>query len=323
MNILISAVGRRVSLVNAFKKTIIDNKLDSKVFVTDLEPETRAAASHFSDGAFKVGKFSDRDYLEKLRDICIRNDVSLIIPTNDNELRILSSGFDYFMESGIRPIISRLPLVDSCQDKRETKLLFDGLNVSSPRIFNTPEEFVFPLFIKPTFGSNSSGIYKAEGLGDIKTDHINSEDFILMEYISQGDYQEYTVDLYYNRESYLVCAVPRIRIKTVGGESNQGITKKNHVLDFVKYKFKCLDGAIGCITLQVFANLRDKDDIIGIEINPRFGGGYPFSLNAGANFPEFIIEEYLLGREINYQENWKSNILKLRYEKEVFFYHDF
>ena len=69
MNILISAAGRRVSLVNAFKKTIIDNKLDYKVFVTDLEPKTCAAASHFSDGASKVGRFSDHDYLEKISEL--------------------------------------------------------------------------------------------------------------------------------------------------------------------------------------------------------------------------------------------------------------
>ena len=323
MNILISAAGRRVALVNAFKKTIIDNKLGSKVFVTDLEPETCSAASHFSDGSFKVGKFSDHDYLENLIKICTVNDVSLIIPTNDNELRILSSEFSYFMRLGIRPLISKLNFVNLCQDKRKTKLLFDSLDVNTPKIFNTPEKFVFPLFIKPTCGSNSSGIYKADRIEDIKKNHINSKDFILMEYISPRDYQEYTVDLYYNRESVLTCAVPRIRIKTVGGESNQGITKKNHVLEFVKCKFNHLDGAIGCITLQVFANHKDTEDIIGIEINPRFGGGYPFSFNAGANFPQFIIEEYLLGREINYHEKWKSNILNLRYEKEVFFHYDF
>ena len=168
------------------------------------------------------------------------------------------------------------------------------INHKIVEFYQASETFVFPLFIKPTFGSNSSGIYKVDRIEDIKTSDINSEDVILMEYINPNDYQEYTIDLYYDKESNLVCAVPRIRIKTVGGESNQGITKKNHILDFVKLKFNRLDGAIGCITLQVFANRKVSDDILGIEINPRFGGGYPFSFNAGANFPEYIIKEYIL-----------------------------
>jgi len=123
--------------------------------------------------------------------------------------------------------------------------------------------------------------------------------------------------MYYDKNSILKCAVPRIRLKVVGGESNQGVTKKNKVLDFVLEKFNFLEGAFGCITLQVFSNKLIPLDIIGIEINPRFGGGYPFSLNAGANFPEFIIREYILNQKIDYFENWKDNCLNIRYENEI------
>ena len=77
----------------------------------------------------------------------------------------------------------------------------------------------------------------------------------------------------------------------------------------------------GCITLQVFSNKNTDDDIIGIEINPRFGGGYPFSLNAGANFPDYIIREYLMNEKLEYEEKWTNNCLNLRYENEIFFIH--
>ena len=52
-------------------------------------------------------------------------------------------------------------------------------------------------------------------------------------------------------------------------------------------------------------------------MNPRFGGGYPFSYNAGADFPDLIIKEYILNQKLNYFETWKDNCLNLRYEEEV------
>ena len=85
----------------------------------------------------------------------------------------------------------------------------------------------------------------------------------------------------------------------------------------MKDRFSFLDGAIGCLTLQLFSNKLKSSDIIGVEINPRFGGGYPFSLNAGANFPEFIIREYILNEQIEYFEKWKNNCLNIRYENEI------
>ena len=106
-------------------------------------------------------------------------------------------------------------------------------------------------------------------------------------------------------------------MKIVGGESNQGITKKNKVLDFVINKFSFIGGAVGCLTLQLFSNKSNLEDIVAIEINPRFGGGYPFSYNAGADFPNLIIREYLLNDKLSYFDDWKDNCLNIRYENEI------
>jgi carbamoyl-phosphate synthase large subunit len=175
----------------------------------------------------------------------------------------------------------------------------------------------FPIFLKPLNGSNSKGVYKADNIKEIKPSDLESKNMMILENIDNTIYDEYTIDLYYDKNSSIKCIVPRIRLKVVGGESNQGITKKNEVLDFVKDRFSFLEGAFGCLTLQVFSNKLNSLDIIGIEINPRFGGGYPFSLNAGANFPEFIIREYILNEQIEYFDKWKDNCLNIRYENEI------
>lgn len=56
--------------------------------------------------------------------------------------------------------------------------------------------------------------------------------------------------------------------------------------------------------------------IFGIEINPRFGGGYPLSYLAGAIYPRWIIDEYLFNREIPFCSNWDDKLLMLGYDHE-------
>ncbi|GAG81224.1 unnamed protein product, partial [marine sediment metagenome] len=69
------------------------------------------------------------------------------------------------------------------------------------------------------------------------------------------------------------------------------------------------------ITLQLFLTKDDK--VKFIEINPRFGGGVPLSIKAGANFPKWILQE-MLGRETNIRfDNFKDRLIMLRYDGEV------
>ena len=315
MNILITSAGRRVSLINAFKIASKQLNTESKIFITDLNLR-RSPASYFADDSFKIGLFNDPDYVKDLLAICLKNKISILIPTLDTELILLAKSKSLFNANGINIIISDLNLIEILRDKITTNTFFNSLNIKTPVIFNK-DNMKFPVFLKPLNGSNSKGIYKADNFKEIKQSDLESNNMMILENIDNTIYDEYTVDLYYDKNSSLKCVVPRIRLKVVGGESNQGITKKNEVLDFVKDRFNFLQGAIGCLTLQVFSNKSNPGDIIGIEINPRFGGGYPFSLNAGANFPEFIIREYILNEQIEYFDKWKDNCLNIRYENEI------
>jgi len=315
MNILITSAGRRVSLIKAFKIAAKQLNTESKIFITDLNLR-KSPASYFADDSFKIGLFNDPDYVKDLLAICLKNKILILIPTLDTELILLAKSKSIFKANGIDILISDLNLIEILRDKITTNTFFNSLNIKTPVIFNK-DNMKFPVFLKPLNGSNSKGIYKAENIKEIKPSDLESNNMMILENIDDTIYDEYTIDLYYDKNSSLKCVVPRIRLKVVGGESNQGITKKNEVLDFVKDRFSFMEGAIGCLTLQVFSKKLNPKEIIGIEINPRFGGGYPFSLNAGANFPEFIIREYILNEQIEYFDKWKNNCLNIRYENEI------
>ncbi len=112
-------------------------------------------------------------------------------------------------------------------------------------------------------------------------------------------------------------AVPRERIEIRAGEINKGRTVKGEILHCIKEHLGYIEGCVGCICVQLFYNEKNHD-IVGIEINPRFGGGYPQSYAAGANYPEFLIREYFNGETLEYSDDWKDNLLMLRYDDAVF-----
>ena len=111
--------------------------------------------------------------------------------------------------------------------------------------------------------------------------------------------------------------VPRLRLEVRGGEISKGITKKGHLYKFIKENLENMKGAKGCITCQFFVSKTEDTHIFGIEINPRFGGGYPLSYHAGASYPKFIISEFLSDEAISFFDSWKENTLMLRYDNEI------
>jgi len=174
----------------------------------------------------------------------------------------------------------------------------------------------FPLFIKPNNGSRSIDTFYIESKEDITDYHLQNEKFMFLEYIDHSKNDEFTCDTYYGKDNKLKCVVPRKRIEVRDGEVNKGKTEKNELVNYIKALLNKVEGALGCLTMQFFLN-RETREIVAIEINPRFGGGYPLSYLAGANFPKWIIEEYMLNKKISYFEGWEDNLLMLRYDKEV------
>lgn len=317
MNILITSVGKRVTLVQIFKKTLCVNNIDSKVFTTELNPKMSPAAI-ISDQCFKVSSVNSPSYISELLSICLANNIKIVIPTIDTELLLLAENKFRFIDKGISILVPDFSFVSVCRDKRKTSKLFSSFNIRTPNILNKNNP-VYPMFAKPFDGSLSKDLYIIKDSSELTTQILNHPKLIFMEYIDNNIYKEYTVDMYYGKDNCLKCIVPRERVEIRSGEINKGYTRKNYILDFLKKRLTYIKGVIGCICLQLFYNEETKD-IVGIEINPRFGGGYPLSYYANANFAQFIVDEYFNNVEIEYTETWLDNTLMLRYDKDLIIY---
>ena len=312
-NILVLSAGRRVKLVEAFKSALNNHFPGAQVLATDMFPEL-SPACYMADDAIKAPRVTDPHYIDFLREICVSRQVGLLIPTIDTELLLLSQVRSDFESIGSCIAVSSSELVGDCRDKRKTAELFDELKIDQPKIYDR-NEIRFPCFCKPYDGSCSQGAYALYSEDMLTQDLLDNQKNIFMELIGK-EFCEYTVDVYYNSRGKLCCLVPRKRIEVRAGEVSKGVTHKDNVYDYLKPRLEKMQGALGCITAQFFFNAM-TGEVKGLEINPRFVGGYPLSLAAGADFPDWMIREYLLGEEIVFFDEWQENLLMLRYDDHV------
>jgi carbamoyl-phosphate synthase large subunit len=314
-NILVTSAGRRVSLVKAFKKELKKYCPNGKLFVVDQDPELSAAAQ-VSDKYFKVCNVNNSEYIDDLISICIYNAIGLIIPTIDFELLKLSENINRFEEYNIQVVVSNPEWIDRFSSKIKTKKFFEDIGIPVFSVY-TKQNYKFPLFIKPISGSSSKENYIINSEKDFTKNHFTNDELAFFEYIDPNQFDEYTCDLYFNKKGLLTCTISRIRISIRGGEISKGRTIKNNLKRIIESKFNYFEGLRGPITVQFFMNKQDES-VIGIEVNPRFGGGFPLSYEAGGNYPKWIIEEYLFNKQLDYFDDWEENLLMLRYDKAIF-----
>lgn len=314
-NILITSAGKRVALVRAFKEMLTKHIPNGKVYATDMNPRM-APAGYVADECFPICRCIAPQYVDELLALCEKYRIGLIVPTIDTELLVLSEHREQFAVHGITVSVSDTQFVSICRDKRNTGAFFETHGVRVPRSVDKYNP-TFPMFAKPYDGSLSTNLHIIRKQEDLTADILSDPKLLFMEYIDKERYKEFTVDMYYGADGRVKSIVPRKRIEIRAGEINKGVTAKNEIVPFLKDRFDHIEGCRGCICMQFFYR-EEAHDLVGIEINPRFGGGYPLSYAAGANYPELLIREYFKGETLAYNDNWKDHLLMLRYDDAVF-----
>lgn len=319
-NVLITSAGRRVSLVKFFQDATRSIS-EGKVFTTDLSP-TMSTACHISDKSFAVPRVSDSQYLDVLLQICKENLVSLVIPTIDTELELLAKVRDEWQKKHqIEIVISDVDVVRTCRNKRKTSDLFHGMGIESPAELSAHSE-VFPRFVKPLAGSRSVDIHKIDSLDMMQSKYLDSSKYIQQELVDTNEFSEFTVDAFYTTQGELTCLVPRQRIEVRDGEISKGRTQKGQLVSLLTQKLSNFPGARGVLTFQFFVKMDSAltpVEILGIEINPRFGGGYPLTHAAGAEYVDWIVRGHFENEVTEYFDQWRDGLTMLRYDAEIFF----
>lgn len=312
MNILLTSVGRRVSLIKFFKEA-----LDGEGYVYSADCDPTAPGLYVADKSFLVPRVSSEDYVSFLLDKCKKENIRLIIPLIDPELPILARERETFLNEGIIVLVSSYEKVLIGYDKFMTYkfLLKNSFPTPETFLFNGEllnREIRFPVIIKPRFGSASVGVQKCENYQDVEFYAQKISDPILQEYL-QGE--EITLDVLCDFEGNPISIVQRKRLKIRGGEVERGITVKNWELLSVAVELIKKLKPFGVINIQCFST---SNGIYFTEINPRFGGGYPLTYYAGVNFPSLILK-MIKGEKIEpIIGEYKEGILMLRYDEAIY-----
>lgn len=317
-NVLITSAGRRVSLVRMFQRALGKLHLNGLVYAVDLQ--NHAPALQVADRSQTMPRVTDASYIDQLLAFCIEKQIKLVVPTIDTELLVLSKARSQFLSHGIQLLTCSNKINRTFFDKRSTQRFFENNKIPTPRLFS-PDEAIqlqaiqYPLLLKPNQGSCSIGVTKVNNKKELLFYLDYLEDPIIQEFI-EGN--EYTIDVLIDFNGDVRCAVPRLRVETRAGEVSKAITINNSdIIDWVYKISKALKGALGCINIQCIQQNNGNPKFI--EINPRFGGGFPLSAEAGADFPRFIIQ-MILGIDVNedLQNTWRDGCVMLRYDEGLF-----
>ena len=310
--ILFTGVGRRVELIQAFRQAATSLDMSLKIYGADLTES--APALVFCDYGRKVCGMKDADYIPQLLKICREDRINLLIPTIDTDLLTLSQNAEQFDEIGTKVLISQSDKIAICRDKNLTSEFFEACGLNAPQTVNDYQRYSgpYPCFIKPKDGSSSINAFKVQNESELSVYARQLGDYIIQPFI---DGTEYTVDIFCDYDGNPIHITPRIRLAVRSGEvlkteismDSQIIEESRKVIE----RFK----PCGPITVQLIRQKSTRDDYF-IEINPRFGGGAPLSMKAGARAAESLLQ-IMRGEYVEYQENVDTGAIYSRFDQSV------
>ena len=319
-NLLLSCAGRRVELLRIWERTFRDIGMDAKVIASDAQPFAPAFA--LAERQVIVPRVLKPEFVPRMLEICAANDVRWVIPTIDTELPVLARARAEFEAVGVNVMVSDIETIDIASDKRRThewfvKQGFPTFEQRSPEAALADPDWRYPCFAKPADGSRSVGAARIETREDLENrvkSGLHPNDVVE----SLGHGVEVTVDAYVSIKSgKCLCVVPRRRLEVRDGEVSKGKTiDAPEIVDLVRRVAEALPGARGTICVQMFWDPETRD-IQLMEINPRFGGGYPLTDAAGAKFARWFIEEDC-GLPVTAHEHWTRDLVMLRYDQSLF-----
>lgn len=319
-NVLISAAGRRVQLLEIFRRAVSELAPGSKILASDVHE--LSSAWHRADEGVLLPRAGDPGFDDAIFDLCARAKIGLVVPTIDTELAAYAAIAPALAAAGTTVAVSSPDAISICGSKRRTHDWLAEHGFPVPKQWNADEALLldehvlkFPLIVKPDRGSSSIGLSLVRDRSELQVALKASA--VVIEEVALG--HEYTVDVFVDAGGAAHSAVPRRRLETRAGEVSKGLTVHDpSVEDLVVRVAAALPGARGCLNVQVFLDPTTSRMAI-IEINPRFGGGYPLTDHAGAKYANWLLEEALgLPASIPTTPAWRPNTLMLRYDDAVY-----
>jgi carbamoyl-phosphate synthase large subunit len=304
MNVLLTCGGRRTYLVRFFKEALRGR---GRVLACDCASTAPALAE--ADVPLLVPPVAAPEYLAALLAICQRHAVRLVISVNEQELPLLAREAQRFQVLGTVPVVSAPKVIATCQDKWATFLRLRELDVPTPEtclLLDSARQalargaLAFPLLVKPRWGNSSQGVERVENERELalayewgqvqarrgvlaRLSPAGAEDSLVIQQWHGG--QEYGLDVVNDLQGGYAATLGRRKLAMQAGSTDRAVAVADPALERLGRALGRL-GHVGGLDADALAT--DRDYLV-LDLNPRFGGGYPFSHLAGANVPAALL----------------------------------
>ena len=305
MNILFTCAGRRTYLLKYFKENLSEG---DKIVATDMQ--LSAPALQVADVKIQVPAVYDPEYVNITLRICEEQKIDALFSLNDLELPILAENKARFEAIGVKVVVSDPKVIDIAFDKYKTAQWVESLGLMAPKTYVRLEdckkaleagEIAFPLFMKPRWGSGSIGLESIADMEELDiyygllmkkikktilaTASVGDEYIMIQEKLTGS---EFGLDIMNDLDGKNIGVSVKHKLAMRAGETDKAVTVD---LPEVREMGRKIGEALGHIgNLDVDIMQRADGAYCVLELNPRFGGGFPFSYEAGVNFPKVLIQ---------------------------------
>lgn len=265
MRIMLSSVGGDLAqnVINCIKKMRGQNWL----LGSDVNP--RNSGRSFVDHFVESKLVSEFDYIRWLDEIFKEFKIDYYIPLSEAEIKFFAGidekSFNSIFEN-VKFIGADKKIVNIFSDKFSTQNWLESEGFQVPRIYPNidAEDWIYPVIIKPRFGSGSRNVFKCHNKFELRSAFNLIPEPIIQECVG-SDSDEFTIGLYASEDKIKIISFRRLL-------SHSGATSwaKHEVWDhFLEIGIKIakklqLDGSIN-IQLRLH-----KGVPYIFEINPRF-----------------------------------------------------
>lgn len=304
MNILLTSVGRRTYLVHYFKEVVGEQ---GKVCVANSSPLSPAFMA--ADQSVVTPLIYEDAYIPFLLEYCRQEEIGVLISLFDIDLPVLSAHKAEFAAQGVVVVVSDPDVIDVCNDKLLMSIFLKERRFATPDCYLSVEEALeaieagglsYPVMIKPRWGMGSLSIYQAETEEELKVFYEKSRREIgcsYLKYESGADAghavliqqmvigPEYGLDIINDLDKRYCNTIVKEKLAMRSGETDCAVVVDLPQLRDIGERVAKELGHIGNLDMDIILS---GGDAYIIDMNARFGGGYPYSHMAGANVPRAI-----------------------------------
>lgn len=288
MNILILAAGTRNKIVQYFKRTF-----DGIGNVVATDASTLGPAIYDADKYYIVPPINGPGYIERIIDICKKEEISGVLSLIDPELSLLATNEDKFKAVGTTVVGSSYELCEMALDKMQMYKWLKEHGYNCARSWMEKDAFykavdegivTYPVFVKPYRGSASISISKVYDRETIDVLFAHEDDLMIQELLKG---QEIGADVYIDMITGEVVSIfTKKKIKMRAGETDKSVSFKDPELFALIEEFVLEAGYRGQIDIDIF---EINGQYYISEVNPRFGGGYPHAYESGCDHMQLIL----------------------------------